>query len=116
MSSTVSSGARDTAISGQGGRVDWLVTSDGKRVRTACFPADGAGAHVLLLNGRTEFIEKHLETITALRDRGFTVWTLDWRGQGRSDRLMADAQPGYVRTFDDFIGDLARFFTESVLP
>ena len=40
----------------------------------------------VLLNGQTEFIEKYFEVIDELRGRGFTVATMDWRGQGGSSR------------------------------
>lgn len=116
MSLLASNGAASAAISAQGGQAGWLSTRDGKRVRTAFFPVADALGHVLLLNGRTEFIEKYLETISALRERRLAVWTLDWRGQGRSDRLLTDAERGYVGSFDDFVDDLGRFVTDSVLP
>src|SRR5690606_30564207 len=79
-------------------------------------PCADAVGHVLLLNGRTEFIEKYFETIDSLRARGLAVWTLDWRGQGRSDRLLDDAERGHVGRFEDFLDDLERFVTGSVLP
>lgn len=119
MSSVVSNAASvsaDAAISAQGGRVDWLATRDGRRVRTAFFPVGDASGHVVLLNGRSEFIEKYFETIAALRDRKLSVWTLDWRGQGHSDRLLDAADRGYVERFDDFVDDLERFVSGSVLP
>ncbi len=116
MSSVVSSPAADAAICAHGGQIGWLSTHDGRRVRTAYFPVADAVGHVVLLNGRTEFIEKYFETIAALRDRGLAVWTLDWRGQGRSERLLSDAERGYVGRFDDFVEDLNRYFKDSVLP
>ncbi|WP_170235403.1 alpha/beta fold hydrolase [Verticiella sediminum] len=93
-----------------------MTARDGRRVRTAFFPVADAAGHVLLLNGRTEFIEKYLETIASLRERGLAVWTLDWRGQGRSERLLDDAERGHAGSFDDFVDDLDRYLTTSVLP
>lgn len=71
---------------------------------------------VCLFQGRGEFIEKYFEVISDLRRRGFTVATLDWRGQGGSDRLLPNPHKGHVRSFADFDRDLARFMTELVLP
>ena len=48
--------------------------------------------------------------------RGFGVATLDWRGQGDSDRLIRDRQRGYVSSFRDYTADLEQFFEEIVLP
>lgn len=119
MSSVVTgmaASSADAAISAQGGQVNWLSARDGRRVRTAFFPVGDAQGQVVLLNGRSEFIEKYFETIASLRDRHLAVWTLDWRGQGRSDRLLDAADRGHVDRFDDFVDDLERFVSGSVLP
>ena len=42
--------------------------------------------------------------------------TFDWRGQGRSDRLMRNPRRGYVDRFDSYVRDLEQFFDEIVLP
>lgn len=98
-----------SAVVASGGTVGWRVAADGLRVRFAHWPAGDGGAGrggVLLLNGRSEFIEKHLETVGELRRRGFAVWSLDWRGQGRSGRLLADPLRGHVGDFADYVADL----------
>ncbi|MFD1302157.1 alpha/beta fold hydrolase [Methylobacterium marchantiae] len=61
---------------------------------------------VCLLQGRAEFIEKYYETITDLRRRGFAVVAFDWRGQGESQRQVADPHCGHVARFDDYHRDL----------
>ena len=71
---------------------------------------------VCLFHGRGEFIEKYFEVVADLRRRGFAVATMDWRGQGGSDRLLADHRKGHVRSFADFDRDLALFMKEIVLP
>ena len=91
-------------IEASGGTVHWLA-GEGVRLRAAHWPGAGAGT-ALLLHGRTEFIEKYLETVAELRRRGYAVWTLDWRGQGRSTRLLPDPVPNHVRSFEDHLHDL----------
>jgi lysophospholipase len=71
---------------------------------------------VCLFHGRGEFIEKYFEVVADLRRRGFAVATMDWRGQGASDRLLANPSKGHVRSFADFDSDLAHFMKEVVLP
>jgi lysophospholipase len=71
---------------------------------------------ICLFQGRGECIEKYFEVISDLRRRGFTVATMDWRGQGGSDRLLFNPNKGHVRSFAHFDKDLARFMTEIVLP
>jgi lysophospholipase len=71
---------------------------------------------VCVFQGRGEFIEKYFEVVADLRRRGFAVATMDWRGQGGSDRALSNSCKGYVRSFADFDQDLAHFMKEIVLP
>ena len=71
---------------------------------------------VVILPGRNECIEKYFETARNLSERGFSTATLDWRGQGGSDRLLRDPQRGHVQSFYDYARDLDQFFEEVVLP
>jgi len=94
-----------------------LKTPDGVGLRFARWlPPAGRRGTVVLLQGRAEWIEKYFETVRDLRARGFAVATLDWRGQGLSDRLLSDRQKGYVRDFADYDVDLETFVHEIVLP
>ena len=92
----------------------WLVTPDGTRLRAAFWP--GPGGTALLLNGRTEFIEKHLETVADLRARGYAVWSLDWRGQGRSTRPLRDPLRNHVASFDQHLADLDLLIDTLIRP
>jgi lysophospholipase len=94
-----------------------LLTRDGIALRYARWaPPAGRKGTVCLLQGRAEFIEKYFETVMDLRARGFAVATLDWRGQGLSERLLPDRHKGYVRSFADYDADLETFMHEIVLP
>ena len=95
-----------------------LVARDGLPLRTAVWPAPPGGARgsVVLLQGRAEFIEKYGETVGDLRARGFAVYTLDWRGQGRSGRVLKDARKGHVVSYDDYLSDFDLFLERLVLP
>lgn len=96
----------------------FFVSRDRRNIRYARFAATGRPLHgtVVLLHGRNEVIEKYFETIRDLQARGLGVATLDWRGQGGSDRLIRDPRRGYVRSFDDYAMDLEQFMQEIVLP
>ena len=61
---------------------------------------------VLILQGRTEYIERYGETILILIERGFDVVAFDWRGQGGSARLLPDRRKGHVERFEDYLLDL----------
>lgn len=103
----------------EGALVTTLTAADGVKLRAARWlPPAGVALKgtICLFQGRTEFIEKYFETIEDLRKRGFAVATLDWRGQGGSERLLSSSRKGYVRNFDDFQQDVDVFMTQFALP
>ncbi|HUF86683.1 MAG TPA: alpha/beta hydrolase [Thermohalobaculum sp.] len=84
-----------------------LTASDGVRLRGAVWRHDGRGrGHAIVLQGRTEFLEKYAGPAAGLVARGFAVASLDWRGQGHSDRLVANPLKGHVGRFTDYHRDL----------
>ncbi|SIS99839.1 lysophospholipase [Roseivivax lentus] len=92
----------------EGARALWIATVDGKRLRIGHYPAANGGAvhgTVLLFPGRTEYIEKYGRTAADLAAGGYHTVTIDWRGQGLSDRLLDDARTGHVHVFDDYQRD-----------
>ncbi len=60
----------------------------------------------MLLQGRTEFLEKHAPVAQALAARGFAVASVDWRGQGGSARALPNPRKGHVETFAAYGLDL----------
>lgn len=82
-----------------------LVASDGVRLRGALWRGGSRGL-VLLLAGRTEFLEKYTLVAAELVARGFSVASLDWRGQGLSQRLIQPHLKGHVGHFTHFHRDL----------
>ena len=94
-----------------------LKTPDRVSVRFARWPPPpGRKGTVCIFQGRTEFIEKYFEVVRDLQARGFAVATLDWRGQGLSDRALGDSRKGHVTSFDKYAIDLETFMQEVVLP
>ena len=83
------------------------------RWRTLQPPAKGT---ILLLHGRSEYIEKMYESVTDLRKAGFEVLTFDWRGQGGSDRLIRDRRRGHVDSFEQYVTDLETVIDQLALP
>jgi lysophospholipase len=85
-----------------------VASGDSTQLRIATARPDGAArATVILLNGRTEFIEKYRDVIDQLVAAEFAVATLDWRGQGRSARACANPGKGHVGDYAEFLADLA---------
>ncbi len=95
---------------------DYFITSENVRIRYGFHRQTGEPrGTVVLLNGRAEFIEKYAEPIEKLGDRRFDVYTLDWRGQGLSDRLLPDRRKGHVKSFRHYIRDLREIMAEKIL-
>ncbi len=96
--------------------VEWITLGDGVRLRTArwILPAHDTHGTVVLIGGRTEFIEKYFEVVSELLARGLSVVTFDWRGQGLSTRALPEATKGHVRDFSEFDADLHAVMTRIV--
>jgi lysophospholipase len=91
-------------------------TYDGLKIRFdtyACGTKTCRGV-VVLLGGRSEFIEKYREIVDQLLVRKLDVVTFDWRGQGLSDRLLPNRYKGYVETYEDYLKDLTCFMDKHV--
>lgn len=102
----------------EGARAGFIQTSDKVQLRYAVFASalKKKNGTICLVQGRTEYIEKYFETIVDFQSRGFDVATFDWRGQGGSDRLIANPKLGYVECFDDYLTDLISFHSQILLP
>lgn len=99
-----------------------FLQASGARLRYACWNVPGtapgnAKGTVVLLGGRAEFIEKYAtEVVAELLGRGYCVYALDWRGQGLSDRLLADRGKGHIDNFSTYMADLQLFLDKVVAP
>ena len=88
----------------------WLAP-DGWAHRRFDWPvATTPRGRILVQGGRADTAEKYFETIAHLNARGWSVTTLDWRGQGGSGRLAADPHVGHADDFGVFVQDLADFW------
>lgn len=95
----------------------YLYGRDGKALRIATLyaPTNATPRGVcVLLHGQTEFIEKYGEVIGELWARGFTVATMDWRGQGGSVRALDDPLKAHIGDFSQYDADLQLFMDKVV--
>ncbi|NRA83650.1 MAG: alpha/beta fold hydrolase [Gammaproteobacteria bacterium] len=70
----------------------------------------------ILCNGRIESYLKYQELASELYQQGYSVYLIDHRGQGLSERLTIDTHKGHVVDFNDYIKDLATFIKLVVTP
>lgn len=94
-----------------------VMTADGVRLRAAHWRSAGATkGTVCLFQGRSESIERYFEVVHELLARRFAVAVLDWRGQGGSERRLANPEKGHVDDFAEYERDLDAFMKQVVLP
>lgn len=101
-----------------GAQVSAFDGYDGLKLRCALWEATRGPVRgtVVIVQGRGEFIEKYFEVIADLRRRGFAVAIFDLRGQGGSERILANGRKGHVLAFTEYDRDLAIFIDEIVRP
>jgi lysophospholipase len=82
---------------------------DGHAIRRIDWPAAKAETRgsILFMPGRGDNYEKYLESLDEWHRAGWRVTAADWRGQGASGRLGADAVTGHIDDFSTWIDDLA---------
>lgn len=83
----------------------WVVTGDDVKIRLACWDSPSPKGTIFLFPGRTENIEKYGRTARKIVKLGYSVFAIDWRGQGLSDRLTSDPKTGHVGNFADYQRD-----------
>ena len=99
----------------QGADVGMHKMRDGKMLRGAVFPQEGAARGTLvLMTGYSEFIEKYFETIQEFLNKNYSVITFDWRGQGMSDHQLKDIHKAYIKTYERHDQDLQYILEEII--
>lgn len=93
------------------GYAQWVTSEDGVRLRIGLWPLPGAKGTILLFPGRTEYLEKYGRAAGEFAARGYAMATIDWRGQGLSERLIDDPMTGHVFDFRDYQQDLKALLT-----
>ncbi len=97
----------------------FFLLRDGIRLRCAWWNAtlEESRGTIVLLTGRGEFLEKYAtEIVGDLLGRGFSVAAMDWRGQGLSDRPLADRGKGHIDNFTTYMADVRQFLNSVVRP
>lgn len=97
---------------------NFFTSQDNQNIRCGFMRADADKIKgiILLLNGRTEFMEKYTQVASHLCSIGYYVMSLDWRGQGLSVRELDNRDKGYVKNFNLYLSDLKIFYNLHVLP
>ncbi len=97
---------------------DYFTSSDDVTIRYGICDcgAERKNGSVILLGGRKEFMEKYEETIDELKQRKFDVYSMDWRGQGLSTRLLSNRHKGHINNYGEYLEDMDYFVNNIVKP
>ncbi|MGL5949312.1 MAG: alpha/beta fold hydrolase, partial [Aeromonas sp.] len=93
-----------------------LIATDGVKIAYAALRQSAPAPAILLVNGRVESYRKYQELAWDLWQQGYSLYLIDHRGQGRSDRLLSDPHKGYVAAFSDYVTDLKQLQREVIAP
>jgi lysophospholipase len=96
----------------------WRVAADGTRLRMGVLGRGEAGT-ILLVTGRTEYLEKYGSVAARFAQAGYGTVSFDTRGQGLSDRPLAEGRIGHVARFADYQHDvdaLVAFAAAQAMP
>lgn len=89
---------------------------DGAAIFYQQYLAAGADTCIVISHGFSEFAEKYNEVIYYFLQHGCSVYILEHRGHGYSEREVSDDQKVYIRDFEDYIKDLDCFMKKNELP
>ena len=97
----------------EGPQTYWARTQDEVRVRLAMWRLEKsarAKGSIFIFNGRSDYLESYQDVIQHFTQNGYACMSMDWRGQGLSDRLIENTQLGYVKHFSDYQKDIDALF------
>ncbi|MBA1432728.1 MAG: alpha/beta fold hydrolase [Epsilonproteobacteria bacterium] len=92
-----------------------FATPDNVTIAYKIFSVTNPKAIIVISSGRTEGMVKYQELLYDLNRNGYSVYILDHRGQGYSERLVEDKKMGYVDNFFHYVDDL-KFFVANYVP
>lgn len=96
---------------------DWgtHVNATGQGLRYGrVMPEGRPRAHIIYVEGLSEYAEKTFETARDLTAQGYGFWAVDRQGQGLSGRLLSDQFHQHARPFTQDAADLAGLVREKL--
>ena len=94
----------------------WFTAPDGLRLHYVRAVHPDEKATIVMIHGFCEFFGKYHETAYRFWQAGYSVYFLELRGYGKSDREMPfEDQRVYVSSFDSYVMDLESFMKKVVL-
>ncbi len=101
---------RDTFTEG------YIQSSGAGLLRYSAKKGQAGRGSIVIVPGRTEFIEKYIELCWDLRNLDYGICLYDHLGQGKSDRQLEDREKGHITDFCIYVSDLIKIIESVVLP
>jgi lysophospholipase len=86
----------------------------GLKIRYAAFSQKKSSGALILLPGKSETYLKYAELFFDLRELPLSLYGMDHRGMGFSERMLPDRLKVHVERFDDYLEDVRTFVQEVV--
>ncbi len=93
-----------------------LTMTDGTVLAYAKLINPNADRAIVISSGRVESYIKYRELFLDIYRQGYSIYCLDHRGQGLSQRITDDPQKGHIDKFEHYIDDFEAFIDRIVLP
>jgi len=91
-------------------KLQFFTSHDNLKIAYKIFDVKNAKASIVISSGRTEGMVKYKELIYDLNANGYSVYILDHRGQGYSERLQKDTQIGDIKNFNNYVKTQNKLF------
>jgi lysophospholipase len=95
---------------------DFFLSSDGKKLHYEAYEKLLSRGNIVILHGFTESAEKFRETAYYFRKAGYSVFSLDLRGHGKSHHDSDNPLRVDIDSFDTYAEDLNIFIDKIVKP
>lgn len=98
------------------GREDFIFTSDNRKLHYEAYEKTLSRGSIVILHGFTESAEKFREMAYYFRKAGYSVFSLDMEGHGKSHRSSQKKEKVEIDSFDTYADDLDLFIERVVAP
>lgn len=98
------------------GREDFIFTPDNRKLHYEAYEKTLSRGSIVILHGFTESAEKFRELAFYFRKAGYSVFSLDMEGHGKSHRSSQKKEKVEIDSFDTYADDLDLFIERVVAP
>lgn len=99
---------------GQCLRDGYCMSGDGTKIHYHCAVHPQERAAVVISHGFCEFVCKYYEVMYYFYQMGYSVFLLEYRGHGFSQRFVEEMDRVYVRDYREYVDDLHGFMEQVV--